>query len=82
MLKKFEKRLAALEKVLNAPPRPIILRHPRFYRDGRPLPPEVIAMYQRRLTKEEGRELFFIARRDGHTYLSPEERKAQNAQCV
>ena len=76
MLKKFEKHLTAIEKVLNAPPRPIVLRHPRFYRDGRPLPPEVIALYKRRRTKEEGRVLFFLARGDGHTYLSPEERKA------
>jgi hypothetical protein len=82
MLKKFEKRLAALEKVLNAPPRPVIFRHPRFYKDGRPLPPEVIALYKRRRTNEEGRVLFFLSRGDGHTYLSPEERKAYNAQCV
>lgn len=82
MLKKFEKRLAALEKVLNAPPPPIIFRHPRFYKDGRPLPPEVIALYKRRWTIEEARVLFFLKRGDGHTILSPEERKAYNTQCV
>jgi|JI10StandDraft_1071094.scaffolds.fasta_scaffold121832_2 hypothetical protein len=45
-------------------------------------PPEVIALYKRRRTNEEGRVLFFLSRGDGHTYLSPEERKAYNAQLL
>ncbi len=82
MLKKFEKRLAALEKVLNAPPRPIIFRYPRFYGDGRPLPPEIIAMYKRGLTKEEWVMIYSLPLNERPTYLSPEERKAYNAQRV
>lgn len=45
-------------------------------------PPEVMPLYKRRRTNEEGRVHFFLSRDDGYTYLSPKERKAYIAQRV
>jgi hypothetical protein len=80
MSRKFDKRLAALEKILNRPLPLKIQLHPRFFADGRPLPPEIIAMYKRGMTHEEWLHQYVSTPvSEQHRYLSPEEQQLYDA---
>lgn len=73
MSRKFDKRLAALEKDLHRPLPLKIPIYPRYYADGRPLPPEIKAKYKRGLTQEEAMEYWLLKGDEEHVFLSPEE---------
>jgi hypothetical protein len=82
MTRKFDKRLAALEKTLSRPLPLKIPTHPRFYADGRPLPPEIIAKYKRGLTGEEWLQSLSLPPDEQHVYLSPEEQARYDARTT
>jgi hypothetical protein len=75
MSRKFDKRLAALEKELHGPLPLKDPTHPRFYEDGTPLPPEIIAKYKHGLTDDEYFEYICLPPGKRHVFLSPEEQK-------
>ena len=80
MSRKFDKRLAALEKDLHRPLPLKIPTHPRFYEDGTPLPPEIIAKYKHGMTDEELIEYLLLPPGKRHVYLSPEEEQRYSEQ--